>query len=467
MDFLLLTIALLTLLLAGFGASRLLATDRSQTGAELFGLSFLFGSAIVSLTSFLFGFLVSGATLRWSVTLLCVVIGIIGFRRCGLPNRDDLLPKSFAGKCLLALSLAQIAVVAWLSFQRVLGWDGLFNFETKARLAFLNGGVLPLDFFSDPSRSWTLQSYPLMLPLTESWLYLWLGHEDQQLVKILFPLFFAAALGLLSGGNRLLGIGSWQRFIAPLLIFTAPKLFVGDGSASSGYADFPLAVVYLAAVIYLLDFWRSGDRAALRLAGAIAASGCWLKQEGAILWFCLFAIAATGLALKRSNRRDWLELAKSALPGLLIIVCWQWFVRAFGLKEIKQFSAIGVASLRGNLWRLPVIAESVSAELVNWRLWGIFWLIVAAAIVRMVWRRDSKDFRLMPLFVLLPVGLYSGVYVFSIWPSFIAHLESSFPRLLIHVSLVASLLVGAAVHFEFPLSSFRLLKGWPLMKQKN
>ena len=451
MDFLLLSIALLPLFLAGFGVSQLLASDRQKTGAELFGLSFLFGSAIVSLSSFLLGFLVSGATLRWSVAALCVAIGVIGFRQRGLPNRYELLPKSVAGKCLLALGLAQITIVVWLSFQRVLGWDGLFNFETKARLAFLNGGVLPLDFFSDPSRSWTLQSYPLMLPLTESWLYLWLGRADQQLVKILFPLFFASALGLLSGGNRLLGLGSWQRFVAPLLVFIAPGLLIGDGSASSGYADFPLAVVYLAAAISLLNFWQSGDRAALQLAGAVAACGCWLKQEGAILWFCLMAIAAIGLWLKQSSRSQWLELGKSALPGLLIVVGWQWFVREVGLPEIKQFSPISVASLRGNLWRLPVIAESVLAQLGNWRSWGIFWLIAAAAIARIVWQRKIKDFALMPLFVLLPLGLYSGVYVFSLWPSFVAHLESSFPRLLIHLSLVAALIVGAAA------ASFRKL----------
>ncbi len=434
MDFLLLTIALLLLLLAGLGLSLLRLPKRPVGAAELFALSFLFGAAIISLSSFLLGFLVSGIWLRGSVAFLCLAIGVLGIWRQSLKLQSDNLNGS--NKWLLVLAAMQIAVVAWLSSVRVLGWDGLFNFEIKARLAFQNGGVLPLEFFSDPSRSWTLQSYPLLLPLTQSWLYLWIGSADQHFVKILFPLFFAAALCLFSTGNRLFGVRSWQKFVPLLLIFTVPSLLIGDGSASSGYADFPLAVFYLASVIYLAEFWRTGEFSALRLAGALAAAGCWLKQEGAILWFCLMALAAIRLAFARSSWSDWKELAKTALPGLLIIVGWQAFVRLVSLPAISQFSPLSFATLRSNLWRAPIIAESVLYELANWRHWGTLWLISLSAIVWLFWRRNRPE-ALLPFTVLLPLAFYASVYVFSLWPSFITHLESSFPRLLIQLSLVS------------------------------
>lgn len=453
MDIVLITIALLSIFSAGLGISLLLATNRPKGGAELFGLSFLFGSAVVSLFLFILGFLLSGSVLRWSVTFLCVAIGMIGINRSKPFKTFQIWPEDSVEKCLLALSVFQISLVSWLSFGRVLGWDGLFNFESKARLAFLNGGVLPMEMFSDPSRSWTLQSYPLMLPLTESWLYLWLGREDQQLVKILFPMFFASALGLLNGGNRLLGVSSWKRLVAPLLILTVPLLLIGEGSASSGYADFPLAVVYLAAVIYLLDFWRNGDLAALRLAGAIAACGCWLKQEGAVLWFCVTAIATIFLITKTAKRREWLALVKASLPGLLIVAVWQLFVRFMSLPEIKQFSSVNPNSLQNNLWRVPVVVRAELLQLANWQYWGLMWLLVAATIVLSIWRRESKGFFVLPLAILLPFSIYSSVYIFSIWPSFVTHLESSFPRLLIHISLTAVLMVGAETPFRCQTSN--------------
>lgn len=434
MDILLLTISLLLLLSAGLGTSLLLLPKRSTSAAELFALSFLFGSTIISLSSFLLGFLVSGLWLRGSLTFLCVAIGLIGIRRRNLKLHPDNLSSS--KKWWLALATVEVAVVAWLSSVRVLGWDGLFNFEIKARLAFLNGGVLPLEYFSDPSRTWTLQSYPLLLPMTESWLYLWLRRADQHLIKLLFPFFFAAALCLFSAGNRIFDLRSWQKFVPLLLVFTMPSLLIGDGSASSGYADFPLAVFYLASVIYLAEFWRTGEFSALRLAGALAGAGCWLKQEGALLWFCVVILATIKLIQIRADWRKWTELAKAAIPGLLIILGWQAFVRLVSLPGINQFSPLSFATLRSNLWRVPIIAEAVFRELTNWRHWGALWLIALAATVWLFWRRNQSE-ALLPFAVLLPLAFYCSVYVFSLWPSFITHLESSFPRLLIHLSLVA------------------------------
>ncbi|HQR31151.1 MAG TPA: hypothetical protein PLK30_00335 [Blastocatellia bacterium] len=442
MDFLLLTIALLLLLLAGVGISLWLLPKRPTSAAELFALSFLFGSATVSMASFLLGFVISGNRLRWSVALLCVAIGWNGIRqlRVKLPHGN-----LHSSKWLFVLAATQLTVVAWLSSVRVLGWDGLFNFEIKARLAFLNGGVLPLELLSDPSRTWTLQGYPLLLPLTESWFYGWLGRADQHFVKLLFPLFFAAALCLFSVGNRLSGTRSWRQLVPMLLIFTVPSLLIGDGSASSGYADFPLAVFYLASIIYLAEFWQSDDPTALRLAGAIAAAGCWLKQEGAILWFCVMALTALRFALTRTSWRDWKQLAKAAFPGLLIIAGWQIFARLVSLPDINQFSPLRFATLRSNLWRIPIIAEAVLRELTSWRHWGLLWLVVLAAIVWLFWQRSRSE-TLLPLAILLPLAFYSSIYVFSLWPSFLTHLESSFPRLLIQISLVA--VWTAAVAFQ-------------------
>lgn len=445
MDFLLLAVALLILLFGGFGLSLIVLPNRKRGLAELLGLSILLGVALVSSSLFIFGFLISGTGLLLGETALCLATGLTGLWRKDFPVRfnDDWSP-SREGKLLFVVNVIQASFISWLGFLRVLGWDGLFNFEIKARLAFLNDGVLPLELLSDPSRSWTLQSYPLMLPMTENWLYLWLGRADQQLVKIIFPLFFIAALCLFNAGNRLYGVLGWRRFIASALVFTVPLLVIGDGSASSGYGDFPLAVFYLAAVIYLMEFWRSADDKALRLAGMIAAASCWLKQEGAILWLCVMALALVKLMLGWMIRSEWKELAKAAFPGLLMIFAWQAFVRTVSLPGINQFQPVGLTTLRDNLWRVPVIAQAVMSELIILRHWGVLWLFFAMAAVWILSRKESREFILLPMAVLLPMLLYSGVYVFSLWGEFITHLESSFPRLLIHVSLVAVLTIAVA-----------------------
>jgi hypothetical protein len=446
MDFLLLAVALAILMVGGAGLTLLLLPNGPRSSApELFALSFLLGSGVISALSFVFGFLVSGTYLRWTVASSCVSLGLAGLWRRGWPVKPrEVLPADGAGWLLLVLSAVQIAAVARIGFGRVLGWDGLFNFESKAQLAFLNGGAIPMAFFSDPTRTWTLQSYPLLLPLTESWLYLWLGRADQELVKIIFVLFFVAALCLLQSGNQRLGIAGWRKLVAPLLLFTAPLLLIGDGSASSGYADFPLAVFYLTAVIWVTEFWRSGDGAALRLAGVLLAAACWLKQEGAILWLTAILIIASRIWLGDRTWRQWRNLAALALPGAAVLVGWQVFVRLNHSLNVSQFSPLRFDTLRANLSRVPAISMAVSGEFANWRHWGAFWLIAIGAAV-IAWRNASRDWKMLPLFILLPVAFYSGVYIFSLWPSFLTHLESSFPRLLVHVTLVAVWLVGVSL----------------------
>ncbi|MGH9802940.1 MAG: hypothetical protein ACRD82_21440, partial [Blastocatellia bacterium] len=179
MDFVLLAVAIFILLLGGYGISRLLLPDKARGGVELFALSFLFGSAVISFSLFVFGFFISGWGLRCLVTAVCVALAGLGWLGTQSPPTATLGTQSpptavkKARSLLLIINAVQVIIVAWLSYVRVLGWDGLFNFEVKARLAFLNGGVLPLEYFSDPSRTWTLQGYPLLLPMTENWLYLW------------------------------------------------------------------------------------------------------------------------------------------------------------------------------------------------------------------------------------------------------------------------------------------------------
>ncbi len=49
--------------------------------------------------------------------------------------------------------------------------------------AFANGGVIPATYFSDSGRAFSHPEYPLAIPFTELWLYLWLGEADHFLRK--------------------------------------------------------------------------------------------------------------------------------------------------------------------------------------------------------------------------------------------------------------------------------------------
>lgn len=450
MDFLLLSLALLIQMLAGFGISRLILHRQPFNRlTESFALSFLLGVTFVSCLQFLLGLVVPGSGLRWSVTAICLIVGWIGWRRKPLQLRfRDLWPQTLVGRLLLAIGVGQIAVVGWLCWVRVLGWDGLLNYEVKARWAFLRGGALPLSYFSDPSRDWSHQDYPLLLPLAESWLYLWIGRADQQVAKIIPWMFFVSAMCLLHAASRRFVANQWQRFVAPLIVFCVPLLLVGDGSVSTGYADFPMAVFYLGTIMFVIEFWHGENFAALQMAGLLSAAGCWLKQDGIILWACLTILVCLKALVEfkrwKHDWRKWLKLAMALSFGLVVFVGWRAFIGFVSAAVRLEVQPIELGTLRANAWLLPIIIKGVVLELLTLRHWGILWMITFFSIGRMLLRHRNREAIILALAVVLPILAFASLHFFF-------H-GSPLTRLLIHVSLVAALTVALIIHPMKPIN---------------
>lgn len=450
MDLLLLSLAMLVQMLAGFGISRLILRRQPSAGlTESFALSFLLGVTLVSGLLFLLGLFVLGDGLLWSVTAICLVVGWIGWRRQKLQLRlCDLWPQTLVGRLLLAISVGQVIVVGWLCWVRVLGWDGLLNYEAKARWAFLQGGALPLSYFSDPSRDWSHQNYPLLLPLAESWLYLWIGRADQQVAKIVPWMFFVSAACLLHAAGCRFMANQWQRFVAPMIVFCVPLLLIGDGSVSTGYADFPMAVFYLAMIMFVIEFWRSENFDALLMAGLLSAAGCWLKQDGIILWACMvILVCLKALAEFKRWKHDWRKWAKLATAlsfGLLIFAGWQGFVEFVGATARSEIQPVELQTLRANTWLLPIIIKGVVLELLTLRNWGILWTITFLSIGWMLVRHRNHEAIILALAVVLPILAFASLHFFF-------H-GSPLTRLLIQISLVAALTVALTIHPMKPIN---------------
>jgi hypothetical protein len=432
------------LLIGGCGLVLLtVPSERQTTIIETLCFSLLLGAGLVSLSSFAFGYLVSGQALRLTISALCLTLFVLGWRK-NRPTLDrwSAPPKNNRDWLLLGAALALICLAFWFSKMRTLGWDGLLNWEIKARIAFLSGGSIPLNFFSDPTRFWSHQEYPLLLPLTEAWMYSWMGRADQGMIKILFPILFMAAIGLLFVGVSRDGLRPHttpRLWLALALLTTAKVIIVGEGSMASGYADFPMAVFYLGAVILLLEFCEDGGMRVARLFGLVAGFLCWVKVEGAILWICLVSLAVIHII----QRRAWRNFVPIVFPGLTIVIGWRIFLFIVNRSTGQDFLPLTLTTLRNNLWRVPHIALAALHELLRWRRWGILWIAVAAVTVFLIFNRRQKYPLILPATVILPILLYASVYLFSAW-DFLLHMDNSFPRLLSHVSLAAVLMVSVA-----------------------
>lgn len=439
MDFILFAIALLILLFSGGGVALLLLRGRQTDIVELLSLSVLYGSAFISLASFCLGFLISGLPLRLTVTSMAIIVGSLGAINIAR-RRSTIIWRAVASRADILFAvviLLQFLIITWVSLRLSLGYDGLIIWETKARLIFSNGGVMPASYFQDASKFFH-PDYPLLLPLTESWFYGWMWRRDQGSLKLVFPLFYLSAAGMLfTGGARLSG-RRWRGFLSAALLFLVPTAVM---RVSAGEADFPLGVFYLASVIYLLDYWKSGEAEPVYLMGGLGAVMPWVKQEGAILWLCLVGLAV----LRAVTQRRWRTLWPILLPGALLLFFWTAFLRVVNAMSTPVYLAVTFDNLRSNLSRVPVIAQYLLREMTSWRTWSLLWPGMLLALPPLLDRRKRTLTAVALAAIISPVSLYSAIYLFSAWNPFTLHIEASLSRLLLQISLVVLLLVGLSI----------------------
>jgi hypothetical protein len=428
----------------GLGIVLLRRPNASQAGiCGVCGSALILGAGLVSLSSFYLGLLIHGVPLRCAVIGVCLGMAGYAWNRRGWPVL------AFPGlrfgapqAILIALVTAQVGFVTWLSLYREsLGWDGLFNWESKARAAFLNGGAIPLQYYSS-NYDFFHRGYPPLVPLLEAWIYGFLGRTDQSMIKLIGPYFYLAATLLVVSVANQNRQWRWSRIFVILPFLLVPALAIGQGSASSGYADFPLSAVYLCAAIYCLEYWRTRSMAPARLLGLTAALLPFTKTEGIVPLFCL-AVAIIPLAVKE---RNWKSAVWAILPGLGIWLGWWTFLRSLGVPREADFAGFTPAVLLSHINRAGPLLVWTVEELTALRRWSLLWPLVAAGLFYLV-RRQNKRLPWYPwaAAVCLPLLLYPCVYFFSAWNPVETHVRVSLPRLFVQAASVAALMVGVVL----------------------
>ena len=442
MNFLPVLIALVLIPAAGVLPALLAMGRREKISAvELLALSALLGCGLVSIGLAGCGLVMRGYFLQMTVTAGCVLSGVQGVRHCR-ENRIQIQwprPRGAVEWILCAVLLAGFAAIVFIQYKTALLWDGLLVWEIKARFAFLNGGPVPHAYFTDPSRAWSHPDYPLMLPMLESWIYLWIGDCDQFWVRVISLAFFGlAALVLYSGVRNLCGKKQAGLAAAALLFFVPISV---AGFAIGGYADLPLGVFYLAATsCFLRSQFEERPAAQLCLLSLFAGLMPWIKREGIVLWICLMALVLVELL----RQRKFSAAAFVIAPGAAVWAGWKIAMAAVAVKAGTDFVPFSVATLQGNFSRLAVGVLMLGMEFVKIKSWSLLWVLFPVALICLAALNRRKMAAQLLLLVAAPLLLLSCSFVFSSWTAYQDHILTSLPRLALQVSPVALLAIGLA-----------------------
>jgi hypothetical protein len=442
-----------TIFAAGLGVLHLLVRWPLRLNLpEEFGLSWLLGTGAVSLLLWAFGLFLRGPVLAGSTALICIALPLVAW---GAKGRDAFCCRSFRMLRPLELLLAgilllQVVRIFYLASIHNLAWDGMLNWEIKARYAFSNAGALPAAYFRDGGRLFSHPDYPLAIPFTELWVYVWLGEANQFWAKMIFPLFYVAGALLLTGISARITGKLWLGLAAATLLFFIPQVVTAlGGSAIVGYADFPLSAFYLGTIGYLLYACQHEENNSLPLYAACLCLLPWVKREGGILW--LVAAFCGALVIWRTKRS--IGCLFALLPGLVMFAGWRLYLAKMDAISCPEFLPISLSTLSAHADRIRPLIFTFASEFVNTNKWGLFWLPVGIASAYLVGRCREVSAIVLLFAMLTPLITYPLIYIFSAWPNYMGHVACSGSRLFLHVAPLSLLAISLAFVSGLPKSA--------------
>ncbi len=313
------TIALLISLATGYAVLGGLAPNGQKTSSgAVFRLALAGGLGLfVSSLSYLLCLSIGIADRFWVIGFdLAILAGAATLARrrslgrgtsMEVDPRTHVAARRFGGTdWLFAFGLVSGLIVnAWgwiIRFaDRPLGfWDAFAIWNLKARFFFVESGAHWLRAFSE-TISWSHTDYPLLLPLSVARLWTYAGEGDQA-IPVLLAAFFAVLIGNLLFGAVALARGRTMGFLTVFALLATPSFM---GQVVWQLADIPMSYFLAAALALIVAARRTGEGESglLVLAGLLAGTAAWTKNEG-----LLFALAiASGLILA--------DVAQAFRPG--------------------------------------------------------------------------------------------------------------------------------------------------------
>jgi len=454
---------LVILFFIGYNLTYLVLGEKSESNWwEKIALSYGIGAGLLSLEMFLissvgipltFGYII----IPW-IPFLCfsiwksngrVLMGVHPLNLKGISqprstpgnNRERVF--SVLEKIVWAVIFFEVFSVFFAALIKpIFHWDPFVSWSFKAKIFFMDEAIR-LDFFHDTTKDFTFPDYPLLVPLTETWLFTSLGEWNDALVKVIFPLYYVCLLIIFYSALRR-SISRMGSVLFTLFLATMPRVLY---YSSAGYAEIPLAYYYSVSVISLFLWINHGNKEYLPIAAIFAGFAGWTKYEGQILLLVVFFLLVVFLLFHfRARLREKIHCLLIFLGIVILILSpWMIFKQLIGLhSEVVTSSTLNLSWITTHLGRLRPLGYAFLKTMLDTDKWNILWFALILATI-FFWKRTfSSPTVYIFLSVVLPMALYAVGYLIVAWD---IKWERSIPRYMVHFTPLSLFLLANQISF--------------------
>ncbi|MBF0520210.1 MAG: hypothetical protein HQK92_10840 [Nitrospirae bacterium] len=314
-----------------------------------------FGFAIVSLLSFLTLLLSSMLTYSYvfeGALILCAAAFLIYRGRWKSAVDTSLRSEKIAVYYVIPLVIVFFLILATfvqtLKFNPHGGWDAWAIWNLRAKFLFKNEA-----FWKDAFSSyipWSHPDYPLLLPLTVSRWWKYLGLDSVSVPQaVAFVFTFSTLILLFYSVSHFKGT---IQGVASVLAISMAFCYLKNGAQQ--YADIPIGFFFLSASVFVVNKDTSDDKNRMKfliLSGLCLGFAAWTKNEG-LIFITAFMAARLVIFLLTSRLREFLKEIPYFLAGMaqvlipLIIFKFKFalpndVLSSFGQDTINKFADIG------------------------------------------------------------------------------------------------------------------------------
>jgi len=146
-------------------------------------------------------------------------------------------------------------------------WDAIACWSLKGRAFFIDASIIP--FFKSHNYQFAHLSYPLYLPLMQTWIYIWMGKINENLIKVIFPLFYLSGLFIFYYLFR----QKYRRVIAIIYVFIFSALPVVMDHGYIEYTNLIFAIILMLSVYFFYNYIKGVSHTSLSMPpkGSVAA----------------------------------------------------------------------------------------------------------------------------------------------------------------------------------------------------